>query len=123
MKRENTRKRNYAKHTQVGHNVNRGGTRGFRAPEILLKVIHQTTAIDIWSAGIIFLSMLCNRFPVLSQCEDDYSLLEITAGLAARKKTFFCSLFAVVSLPAFSCWRQKDDRRCQVTRPALGVAR
>lgn len=65
----------------VGYGVNRGGTRGFRAPEVLLKVAHQTTAIDIWSAGVIMLSMLCNRFPVLShKPDDDVSLLEITAG-------------------------------------------
>ncbi len=68
------------KHKQVGDGVNRGGTKGFRAPEVLLKVVNQTTAIDIWSAGVILLSMLCNRFPVLSQSDDDVSLLEITAG-------------------------------------------
>jgi cell division control protein 7 len=68
------------KRMRVGYGVNRSGTRGFRAPEILLKVVHQTTAIDIWSAGIIMLSILCNRFPILSQCDDDLSLLEIHAG-------------------------------------------
>lgn len=31
----------------------RSGTRGFRAPEVLLKISAQTTAIDIWSAGIV----------------------------------------------------------------------
>ncbi|TIC42964.1 hypothetical protein E3Q08_02532 [Wallemia mellicola] len=33
--------------------ANRAGTRGFRAPEVLLKCQDQTTAIDIWSAGVI----------------------------------------------------------------------
>ena len=65
----------------VGYAANRGGTKGFRAPEVLLKVVHQTTAIDIWSSGVIFLSMLCCRFPVLSHSDDDVALLEIAAGI------------------------------------------
>jgi serine/threonine protein kinase len=60
--------------------AHRGGTKGFRAPEVLLKVVYQTTAIDIWSAGVILLCMLCSRFPVLGHCEDDIALLEITCG-------------------------------------------
>jgi serine/threonine protein kinase len=68
------------RYKKVGHGANRGGTKGFRAPEVLLKVVHQTTAIDIWSAGVILLSMLCSRFPVLSHSDDDIALLEITAG-------------------------------------------
>jgi cell division control protein 7 len=87
---------------EVGYGVNRGGTRGFRAPEVLLKVAHQTTAIDIWSAGIILLSMLCNRFPVLShKPDDDVSLLEITAGLNLPHFSFF---FCGSLIGSFSCW-------------------
>eukprot|EP00298_Acanthocystis_sp_HF-20_P000473 c10641_g1_i2.p1 GENE.c10641_g1_i2~~c10641_g1_i2.p1 ORF type:complete len:140 (+),score=37.81 c10641_g1_i2:73-492(+) len=41
----------------------REGTRGFRAPEILVKHRHQTPAIDIWSSGIIFLCLLTRRYP------------------------------------------------------------
>jgi cell division control protein 7 len=41
---------------------NRAGTRGFRAPEVLLSCSHQTSAIDIWSAGIILLCLLSGRF-------------------------------------------------------------
>lgn len=33
----------------------RAGTRGFRAPEVLLLVTYQSSAIDIWSAGNVFL--------------------------------------------------------------------
>ena len=32
----------------------RAGTSGFRAPEVLLKYRYQTTAVDVWSAGIVF---------------------------------------------------------------------
>ena len=74
LKQRKRRQRN------VGDNLKRNGTKGFRAPEVLLKVDHQTTAVDMWSAGVIFLSILCNRFPVLGQSDDDVSLLEIAAG-------------------------------------------
>jgi len=79
---------------QVGDGANRGGTKGFRAPEVLLKVVHQTTAIDIWSAGVILLSMLCSRFPVLSHSDDDIALLEITAGTAPSQNSN-CLLYFV----------------------------
>ena len=38
--------------------VHRGGTPGFRPPEVLLKVKEQTGAVDIWAAGIMLLSIL-----------------------------------------------------------------
>ena len=60
--------------------AHRGGTKGFRAPEVLLKVVYQTTAIDIWSAGVILLCMLCSRFPVLGPYDDVIGLLEIACG-------------------------------------------
>ena len=82
------------RHKKVGDGANRGGTRGFRAPEVLLKVVHQTTAIDIWSAGVILLSMLCSRFPVLSHSDDDVALLEITAGTAPSQPSN-CVLYFV----------------------------
>ncbi|XP_076316158.1 cell division cycle 7-related protein kinase-like [Tachypleus tridentatus] len=40
----------------------RAGTPGFRAPEVLLKYKAQTTAIDVWSAGVIFLSLLSGSY-------------------------------------------------------------
>ena len=44
--------------------ADRAGTPGFRAPEVLLMSLEQTPAIDIWSAGVIFLSILSARYPV-----------------------------------------------------------
>ena len=43
----------------------KSGSPGFRAPELLLKYPKQTTAIDIWSAGVIFLSLLSSKYPFL----------------------------------------------------------
>lgn len=98
------------KQKQVGDGVNRGGTKGFRAPEVLLKVAHQTTAIDIWSAGVILLSMLCNRFPVLSHADDDVSLLEITAGNLRESNNSWCPLFcAAVQLRLRFVSRRREE--------------
>lgn len=57
----------------------RAGTRGFRAPEILLKSLVQTPAIDIWSAGIIFLSFLSSRYPFFLSPDDLTGLAEISS--------------------------------------------
>lgn len=57
--------------------VSRAGTRGFRAPEILIRYPHQTTAIDMWSAGVILLSMLTYRYPFFQSHDDMFALTEI----------------------------------------------
>lgn len=59
--------------------TNRAGTRGFRAPEVLLKCSDQTVAIDMWSAGIMLLSILAHKFPVFNSTDDVESLMEIAA--------------------------------------------
>jgi cell division control protein 7 len=59
------------------HEPSRAGTRGFRAPEVLVRHGLQTTAVDIWSAGIILLSLLTRRYPFLQSFDDLYSLTEI----------------------------------------------
>jgi len=57
----------------------RGGTRGFRAPEVLLKCHNQTVAIDIWSAGVILLCILSTRYPFFTAPDDLVSLAEIAS--------------------------------------------
>ncbi|KAG0344025.1 hypothetical protein BG004_004796 [Podila humilis] len=57
--------------------VNRAGTRGFRAPEILLKHVYQTVSLDIWSVGVILLCFLTGRFPFFNSNDDPEALLEI----------------------------------------------
>jgi cell division control protein 7 len=57
--------------------VSRAGTKGFRAPEILLRHPIQTTAIDMWSSGVILLSLLTNRYPFFQSHDDLYALTEI----------------------------------------------
>jgi len=47
-----------------------GGTRGFRAPEILIGKQTQTAAVDVWSAGIILLSLITGKPYILTQHGD-----------------------------------------------------
>ncbi|EIW69907.1 hypothetical protein TREMEDRAFT_30137 [Tremella mesenterica DSM 1558] len=59
--------------------ANRAGTRGFRAPEVLIKCPDQTGAIDIWSVGIILLSILTQKFPIFNSSDDIEALMELCA--------------------------------------------
>ncbi|KAJ2444949.1 Cell division control protein 7, partial [Coemansia sp. RSA 2440] len=65
------------KDTRPGLRANRAGTRGFRAPEVLLKVARQAVAIDMWSVGVILLCLLTRRFPFFQSTDDTEALLEI----------------------------------------------
>ena len=58
--------------------VSRAGTRGFRAPEVLLNCCSQTCKIDIWSVGVILLCFITRRFPIFQSHDDVESLLELT---------------------------------------------
>ncbi|KAG4305204.1 hypothetical protein PORY_001374 [Pneumocystis oryctolagi] len=56
----------------------RGGTRGFRAPEVLFRCKSQRCAIDVWSAGIILLIFFIKRFPLFQSDNDINALVELT---------------------------------------------
>ncbi|KZF21812.1 kinase-like protein [Xylona heveae TC161] len=65
--------------------ANRAGTRGFRAPEVLLKCPSQTTKIDIWSAGVILLTILARRFPFFHSADDIDAMIEIATIFGAKR--------------------------------------
>ncbi|KAL8711050.1 MAG: hypothetical protein Q9220_004431 [cf. Caloplaca sp. 1 TL-2023] len=71
--------------------ANRAGTRGFRAPEVLFKCTAQTTKIDIWSVGVILLTILCQRFPFFNSADDVDALIEI-ASIFGQKRMKACAL-------------------------------
>ncbi|KAF2134380.1 cell cycle protein kinase-like protein [Dothidotthia symphoricarpi CBS 119687] len=71
--------------TRNSRRANRAGTRGFRAPEVLLKCTQQTCSLDMWSVGVILLTMLSHRFPFFHSADDVDALLEITT-IFGRKK-------------------------------------
>lgn len=61
-----------------GHqNTPRAGTPGFRSPEVLLKYPQQSPAVDMWSAGVIFLCILSGRYPFFRAYDDLTSLAQI----------------------------------------------
>lgn len=55
----------------------RAGTRGFRAPEVLFRHPSQTRAIDMWSVGVIFLTILTAQYPFFYSSDDVDSVVEI----------------------------------------------
>ncbi|XP_006899022.1 PREDICTED: cell division cycle 7-related protein kinase isoform X2 [Elephantulus edwardii] len=63
----------------------RAGTPGFRAPEVLTKCPNQTTAIDMWSAGVIFLSLLSGRYPFYKASDDLTALAQIMTVRGSRE--------------------------------------
>ncbi|KAH8096632.1 kinase-like protein [Cristinia sonorae] len=73
------------KDTRPHSKANRAGTRGFRAPEVLLKCGDQTGAIDMWAAGMILLSFLTEKFPLFNSNDDIEALMEI-ATIIGRKR-------------------------------------
>ncbi|KAI4153009.1 MAG: hypothetical protein LQ340_002570 [Diploschistes diacapsis] len=71
--------------TRPSRRANRAGTRGFRAPEVLLKCTSQTTKIDVWSVGVILLTMLSQRFPFFNSSDDIDAMIEITSIFGKRR--------------------------------------
>jgi cell division control protein 7 len=71
--------------TRGSRRANRAGTRGFRAPEVLFKCTAQGVAIDMWSAGVILLTLLTRRFPFFHSADDVDALLELAALLGKRR--------------------------------------
>ncbi|KYM98369.1 PREDICTED: cell division cycle 7-related protein kinase [Cyphomyrmex costatus] len=63
----------------------RAGTPGFRAPEVLLKHVMQTSAIDIWSCGVIMLCILSGSQPFFRSSDDCTALAEITTIFGSKE--------------------------------------
>ena len=85
--------------TRPSRRANRAGTRGFRAPEVLFKCTNQTAKIDIWSAGVILLTILAQRFPFFNSGDDIDAMIEI-ASIFGRKRMQHC---AVLHGTTFMC--------------------
>lgn len=71
--------------TRPSRRANRAGTRGFRAPEVLFKCTEQGTAIDIWSAGVILLTILSKRFPFFNSADDVEAMIEIATIFGSKR--------------------------------------
>ncbi|XP_017286212.1 cell division cycle 7-related protein kinase isoform X2 [Kryptolebias marmoratus] len=94
----------------------RAGTPGFRAPEILTKCPNQGTAIDVWSAGVILLSLLSGRYPFFKASDDLIALTQIMTIRGSREtiraaKTYGKALVCSQELP-----RQDLRTLCETLR-------
>ncbi|KAF9143129.1 hypothetical protein BGX30_001249 [Mortierella sp. GBA39] len=89
--------------------VNRAGTRGFRAPEILFRYVQQTVALDIWSVGVILLCFLSGRFPFFHSDDDLEALLEIAVVFGQREMAAVAATFSKFNIQRVSA--QISDRQ------------
>lgn len=67
------------------NNAPKSGTPGYKAPEILMRYANQSTAIDIWSSGVIFASLLCGHTPFFRDVDDITSLSEVITLLGSQR--------------------------------------
>ena len=58
---------------------------------MLLKCTDQTTKIDVWSAGVILLTILSQRFPFFNSADDVEAMVEI-ATIWGQRKMRACAL-------------------------------
>lgn len=68
----------------------RGGTLGFRPPEVMMRHVNQTTAVDVWAVGVIFLSFLTGRYPFI-KVEDDLDVLHAFTHLLSYERMQNCA--------------------------------
>ena len=71
--------------TRPSRRANRAGTRGFRAPEVLFKCTEQTTKIDVWSVGVILLTIMSRRFPFFNSADDVEAMIEIATIFGQKR--------------------------------------
>lgn len=73
--------------------ADRSGTRGFRAPEIMLRYCYQTTAVDIWAVGVILLIILSGRYPFFEPEDDADGILELAHVFGLTKMKEFAAYY------------------------------
>ncbi|KAF9146907.1 hypothetical protein BG015_011473, partial [Linnemannia schmuckeri] len=100
--------------------VNRAGTRGFRAPEILFRHVKQTVALDIWSVGVILLCFLSGRFPFFHSDDDLEALLEIAVVFGQREMAAVAATFNrtfLTTIPAIKDYGVSRAKICRLMNP------
>ncbi|XP_062336812.1 cell division cycle 7-related protein kinase isoform X1 [Osmerus eperlanus] len=94
----------------------RAGTPGFRAPEVLTKCPNQGTAIDIWSAGVILLSLLTGRYPFFKANDDLIALAQIMTIRGSRETTQAAKEFGKAVMCSCELPRQDLRTLCETLR-------
>uniref|UniRef100_A0A1I8AKS4 non-specific serine/threonine protein kinase n=1 Tax=Steinernema glaseri TaxID=37863 RepID=A0A1I8AKS4_9BILA len=67
--------------------VPRAGTPGFKAPEVILRSTNQTCAIDIWSAGMVFLSMCARKHPIMRPIDEQDAIVQMAMIFGSEEMT------------------------------------
>ncbi|KAG5648699.1 hypothetical protein DXG03_000046 [Asterophora parasitica] len=105
------------KDTRPVTKANRAGTRGFRAPEVLLKCGEQSGAIDVWAAGMILLFFLTGKFPLFQSNDDIEALMEIATIIGYKEMENIATLHSrtfctnVPSVQKGISWREFVERQ------------
>ncbi|KAI9266951.1 kinase-like domain-containing protein [Sporodiniella umbellata] len=73
--------------------VDRSGTRSFRAPEIYLNSIRQTTAMDIWAVGVILISFLSNLYPYFDPEDSAAGIVELMTTFGVKQVHDFATFY------------------------------
>ncbi|KAM4604904.1 cell division cycle 7-related protein kinase isoform 2-T2 [Polymixia lowei] len=94
----------------------RAGTPGFRAPEVLTGCPNQGTAIDVWSAGVILLSLLSGRYPFFKGGEDLISLTQIMTIRGSRETIQAAKAFGKAVVCSRELPRQDLRTLCETLR-------
>ncbi|KAG6635827.1 hypothetical protein CIPAW_11G069600 [Carya illinoinensis] len=114
-----TKKKGDGKHKREGPCV---GTKGFRAPEVLFKSLHQGPKLDIWSVGVTLLYLIIGRMPFFGDPERNIkdiaklrgseTLWEV-AKLHNRESSFPADLYNTQCLPSIKLqdWCETNTKR------------
>ncbi|KAL5560514.1 hypothetical protein UlMin_036725 [Ulmus minor] len=85
------------------------GTKGFRAPEVLFRSLHQGPKVDVWSSGVTLLYLLIGRMPFTGEPEQNIKEIAKLKGsedlwevakLHDRESSFPVELLDIQSLPS-----------------------
>jgi cell division control protein 7 len=101
----------------------RSGTPGYRAPEILLQYMRQTSAVDIWSCGVILLSLLCKRYPFFTARDDPSALVEICQVFGSNECIHAANEIGISLVPSqFFKKLSIADLICKKTSPQENIS-
>jgi cell division control protein 7 len=64
---------------------------------VLLRVVHQTVAIDVWAVGVILISILTARFPFFQSEDDADALIEMATIFGLKEMKECASLHSKLS--------------------------
>jgi len=105
------------------------GTSGFRVPEVLLKHSYQTTAVDVWSAGVVLLCLLSGKYPFFKACDDLSAMMRLVALLGSKEceqaaqqlgKDFCCLPLHPAQSLSTVCQRLRSTRFPALISPDTG---